>query len=228
MDAVKLHDNNASIFRKRYDNKDSFKDRLKIWIDLFETYIGKDKTIIELGCGPGLMAKVVLENGNKMIAVDGSAKMIERAKEETQDYKDKIEFVENYITVDFLKQFNENQFDSAISSSVLEYIKEFDLILENSIRIIKPGGYFIFSIPNKQSLFRRIETLSYQLFGKPIYRKLLYSSKTITEIEQLSTSKIQVEKVLFQGNVPYYSALTGFLPERYQKPMMIVVLKKLS
>ena len=228
MDAVKLHDNNASLFRKRYDDKHSFKNRLKIWVDLFDTYISKDKTIIELGCGPGLMAKVLLENNNKMIAVDGSAKMIERAQDETQEFKNNIEFIENYITVDFLQQFKENQFDSAISSSVLEYIKEFDAILENSIRIIKPGGYFIFSIPNKQSLFRKIETVSYQLFGKPIYRKLLFSSKTVAEIKQLASSKVQVEEILFQGNVPYYSAVTSFLPDRYQKTMMIVVLKKLS
>ena len=225
MDAVELHDNNASTFRKRYDDKNSFKDRLSVWKELFKQYIGENKSVIELGCGPGLMAKAIIEMGNRLHAIDGSAKMIERAKEEV-GASPNIQFTESYLSVDFLSKFQTNSFDHAVSSSVLEYIKEADGIIAETNRILKPGGTFIFSVPNKQSLFRITETITHKLFGKPGYRKFLHTLLSEADIMQLENKGWKVEQIIFQGEVPYYSALTGFLPNKYQKPMLLVVLRK--
>lgn len=225
MDAVELHDNNAGTFRKRYDNKNSFKDRLSVWKDLFKQYIGSDKSVIELGCGPGLMAKEIIESGNKLHAIDGSAKMIERAREEVGPTTN-IQFTESYLSVSFLSGFQSNSFDAAISSSVLEYIEDATGIIAETNRILKPGGVFIFSVPNKQSLYRITETITYKLFGKPGYRKFLHTQMSKSDIMMFENKDWKIEELIFQGEVPYYSALTSFLPNKYQKPMLLVVMRK--
>ncbi len=225
MDAVELHDTNAGAFRKRYDDKDSFKDRLSIWIQLFNTYFQANSSVIELGCGPGLMAKEIIAMGNQLHAIDGSEKMIEKAKQEVGP-SDKIQFTESYISKEFLSHFPSANYDHAVSSSVLEYIKEAGDVIEEVNRILKPGGTFIFSIPNKQSLFRITETITYRLFGKPGYRKYLHTLLSEADILQLDGKGWKVEQIIFQGHVPYYSAITSFLPNKYQKPMMIVILRK--
>lgn len=225
MDAVELHDNNAGTFRRRYDDKTSFKNRLSIWKDLFKQYIGSGKSVIELGCGPGLMAKEVIQLGNQLHAIDGSGKMIERAIKEVGPSPD-IEFTESYLSVPFLSTFHSSSFDAAISSSVLEYIEDAAGIIAEVNRILKPGGVFIFSVPNKQSLYRITETITYKLFGKPGYRKFLHTQMSKSDIMMLENRNWKIEELIFQGDVPYYSALTSFLPNKYQKPMLLVVMRK--
>jgi predicted TPR repeat methyltransferase len=225
MDAVKLHDDNAGVFRKRYDDKNSFKDRLSIWIDLFKKYMPTKSNVIELGCGPGLMAKEILNMGNHLDAIDGSPMMINKAKEEIGNQQN-VQFIESYITVDFLRKFDNEKYDHAVSSSVLEYIKEFDEIMLQVNRILKPGGTFIFSIPNSQSLYRNIESLTYSLFGKPSYRKFIFTQKSKNEIQKLNQKGWHVEEIICQGEVPYYSKITSFLPGKFQKPMLLVILRK--
>ncbi|MEO6358632.1 MAG: class I SAM-dependent methyltransferase, partial [Ferruginibacter sp.] len=129
MDAVELHDTNAGVFRKRYDDKGSFKDRLSVWTDLFKKYIQANSAVIELGCGPGLMAKEIIAMGNQLHAIDGSAKMIEQAKAEVGP-SSQIRFTETYLSVKSLSGFQSASYDHAVSSSVLEYIKEADEIIE--------------------------------------------------------------------------------------------------
>lgn len=225
MDAVKLHDDNAGVFRKRYDDKDSFKDRLTIWVNLFKKYIPAQSEVIELGCGPGLMAKQILKMGNHLDAIDGSPMMIIKAKEEIGN-QNNVQFIESYISEDFLSKFENEKYNHAVSSSVLEYIKEFDEILEQVNRILKPGGTFIFSIPNSQSLYRITETLTYNLFGKPSYRKYLFTQKSKKEIEKLNQTGWKVEEIIYQGEVPYYSKITSFIPNKYQKTMLLIILRK--
>lgn len=225
MDAVELHDNNAGSFRKRYDDKNSFKDRLAVWKNLFTKYIGTGKSVIELGCGPGLMAKAVVGMGNTLHAIDGSAKMIERARKEVGPSPN-IQFTESYLSVAFLSGFGTSSFDGAISSSVLEYIEDANGIINEAKRILKPGGVFIFSVPNKQSLYRITETVTYKLFGKPGYRKFLHSQYSVADIKALENNGWKLEELIFQGTVPYYSAITSFLPGKYQNPMLLVVLRK--
>lgn len=227
IDPVEYHNANANSFRQRYDEKSSFKKRLSFWVELFQDYIVGNNNIIELGCGPGLMAKELLDMGNHVDAVDGSGKMIKKAKEYLGDFSD-INFVEGYISKDFLSQFAESQYDHVISSSVLEYIKDFDIIVNEVQRILKPEGFFIFSIPNKQSVFRFIESLAYYLFGKPAYREILYTQKTENDIKELTLKRWKVEKLVFHGEIPFYSKATNFLPDKFQKPMIIVVLKNMK
>lgn len=225
MDAVKLHDLNAGVFNKRYEEKSSFKERLAVWIRLFNKYIPGNSKVMELGCGPGLMTKELLKTGNTVHAVDGSGKMIEKAKENIGDLPG-ASFTESYISKEFLSKFESNSYDNFISSSVLEYIKDFDSIMSEVNRILKPGGYFIFSIPNKQSLFRITERTMYTLFKKPSYVKFLVTQKSKKDIEQLSQKGWKIAEIIFHGEVPYYSKLTAFLPSQFQRTMMIVIAQK--
>ncbi|MBS1495155.1 MAG: class I SAM-dependent methyltransferase [Bacteroidetes bacterium] len=225
MDAVKLHDLNAGVFNKRYEEKNSFKDRLSVWINLFKKYFSDNSKIMELGCGPGLMTKELLKMGNHVDAIDGAGKMIEIAKKNIGDLTS-VNFTEAYISKEFLSKYEDNSYDNFISSSVLEYIKDFDSILDEVNRILKPGGIFIFSIPNKQSLFRIVERITYKLFKKPSYVKFIFTQKSKSEIQKLQQKGWKILDIVFNGEVPYYSKLTAFLPGQYQKTMMIVIIRK--
>jgi 2-polyprenyl-3-methyl-5-hydroxy-6-metoxy-1,4-benzoquinol methylase len=227
LDAVEFHDAAAGSFRARYEEKDSFKDRLSVWVKLFTEFMPGRSHVLDLGCGPGLMTKALIGLGHHVDAVDGSHMMLEQAKVEVGPSAD-IRFIQSYISTEFLAQIPENTYDHVVCSSVLEYLGDFGATLEALRRILKPGGSLIFSIPNKQSLFRVVETIIFFVSGWPAYRRLSRGRQSRTDIEHLRTSGWQVERIVFQGEVPLYSTLTRFLPGRYQKPMIIAVLRKPS
>ncbi|MCC6146882.1 MAG: methyltransferase domain-containing protein [Anaerolineaceae bacterium] len=48
--------------------------------------------------------------------------------------------------------FQDGYFESCISNSVLEHISDVDVVVEEIARVLKPGGLFIFCVPNHQFL----------------------------------------------------------------------------
>ena len=101
----------------------------------------KDKTILDLGCGFGEHCKLFVEKGaKKVVGLDISKKMIEKAKEENSSPK--IEYVnlpmEDMIT---LRQ----KFDIVVSSLAFHYIESYKKLIEDIYSLLKVEGTLIFS-----------------------------------------------------------------------------------
>ncbi|ASN05369.1 class I SAM-dependent methyltransferase [Virgibacillus necropolis] len=102
----------------------------------------KDKNVLDLGCGFGWHCRYAREQeASSVIGVDISKKMIQRAREMTNDplisYKKKsLEDID----------FSNFQFDVVISSLAFHYIDSFKLICEKVYHWLKPEGSFVFSI----------------------------------------------------------------------------------
>lgn len=60
--------------------------------------------------------------------------------------------------------FADNTFACAVSNSVLEHIPHVDLVLEETARVVRPGGLFIFCVPN--------QNFPEFLLGTQVFRKL--------------------------------------------------------
>ena len=68
--------------------------------------------------------------------------------------------------------FLDNQsFDLIISSSVFEYLDDIESSLHSVSQLLKPEGLLMISFPNKKSVFRVIERLSYFFLRRPAYLK---------------------------------------------------------
>jgi trans-aconitate methyltransferase len=59
--------------------------------------------------------------------------------------------------------------DVLLSSSVLEYLPDLEGEVGRLVRLLRPGGRLILSIPNRDSIYRRVESLAYRLTGRPRY-----------------------------------------------------------
>lgn len=102
--------------------------------------VNKDKLILDIGTGTGNLAKRFVDLGAKVIGLDPSRKMIEKAKEKFKDNKN----VELYLIKDpFLKiPFDDNFFDIVLSTYAFHHVchnKKEDGILE-MFRVLKRGG----------------------------------------------------------------------------------------
>ncbi|NMH70981.1 class I SAM-dependent methyltransferase [Bacillus sp. RO3] len=99
------------------------------------------KSVLDLGCGTGGLAKFCVENGAiSVVGVDISKKMINQALKENQD--DRIQYVCGPIE-DF--KGPPASFDLIVSSLALHYIEDYDTLIRQLHTFLKPGGVFIFS-----------------------------------------------------------------------------------
>jgi SAM-dependent methyltransferase len=130
--------------------------------------------VLDAGCGPGVYAEMLVNLGADVVALDVSLKMIEIAR---QSLGDRVSFhIANLEEpLDFLE---DESFDLILSSLVLDYIYDWDNLLFEYIRLLRPGGIFVFSVGHPMADFRlpgscnyfKIKKLEYTWtgFGKPV------------------------------------------------------------
>lgn len=101
----------------------------------------KNKTILDLGCGSGDMDMYFIENGaKKVVAVDISKNMINEGKNKYNC--EKIHF--KVLKMEEISKIN-GKFDIVYSSLAFHYVKDFDRLIKNIYKLLKPKGILIFS-----------------------------------------------------------------------------------
>lgn len=102
----------------------------------------KEKHVLDLGCGYGWHCKYAAEHKAKsVVGVDISEKMLKVAQEKNQD--DKITYIHSAIE-DF--DTDPESYDAIISSLAFHYIKDYDRLINNIYKWLKPNGEFVFSV----------------------------------------------------------------------------------
>ncbi len=100
--------------------------------------------ILDAGCGSGVVARALVDNGFQVTGIDISQKMIDIAKHRIPE----AEFIVGDMTA---LEFDNETFDGIVSTYAVFHIprtRHFSLIL-NFRRILKEGGALLFSIGSK-------------------------------------------------------------------------------
>jgi SAM-dependent methyltransferase len=100
--------------------------------------------IFEAGCGPGILAEYLIDEGAKVVGYDVSPKMIELAK--NRNPKNATFFVADGALPLPLGIEQNGQFDMVVASLAIDYIKDWSTPLAEFNRLLKPKGKFIFTI----------------------------------------------------------------------------------
>lgn len=100
------------------------------------------KKALEIGCGTGLFTAKVARSGADITAVELSPDLIEVAREKNNSGNIKY-LVMNVEELDF----PDNSFDCVYGSSVLHHMN-LQKVLPETLRVLKPGGDFVFTEPN--------------------------------------------------------------------------------
>lgn len=104
-------------------------------------FVNEENTVLEIGCGTGIVTIPMSDCVKKITATDISEAMLEKAKEKAEKQgKENIEF----INADFMDLDAEpGSFDVVTAYNVLLYMKHADEVLDRIHEILKPGGIFI-------------------------------------------------------------------------------------
>lgn len=113
----------------------------------------KNGSCLELGCADGEGTKMLLPHFEKIVAVDGSEKLINKAKKEITNKK-----VSFYVS--FFEDFEtDEKFDTVILAHILEHVDDPLPVLQVAKRFVKNGGVVLIDVPNALSIHRQVGVL---------------------------------------------------------------------
>lgn len=136
---------------------------------------GNKFEILDIGCGTGLMGRLLKPFASKMVGVDLSKEMLSRA-ELTSAYNQLL--VGDIL--EFLDQCKES-FNLVVAADVFNYIGGLDNIFKDLSRIIPTEGLFCFSV-------EKSESTTFSLSPKNL--RYSHSSEYIQELASLNNFKI--------------------------------------
>lgn len=96
--------------------------------------------VLEIGCGTGRHTMRLAAQGNHVLALDQSAGMLEKARSKIESQR--VEFVEGDF---FTHPFPAEPFDAALTSLVVEHIRDLDGFFARVSGLLKVGGEFFVS-----------------------------------------------------------------------------------
>jgi len=104
------------------------------------------KRIIDIGCGPGNSAQILLNRWPKsdIIGLDNSIKMIEQANKDYPEQK--------WILGDASTLNTENKFDIVFSNATLQWIPNHETLIPNLFNLVNDGGVLAVQIPRFENM----------------------------------------------------------------------------
>lgn len=109
--------------------------------------VAEGQTILDIGCGNGNFSRRLADFIAKVVAVDYSPKMIERAKLRSRGYGDRIEYrVADVTQYEELIRLGVGRFDGAVANMALMDMADVSALPRALGELLKAGGAFVFSI----------------------------------------------------------------------------------
>lgn len=108
-------------------------------------YLSPDMHLLELGCGTGGTALKHAPFVKRVVATDISPAMIGIANQRRREAN--IQNVEFAVAPVERLDFDENSFDMVLALSLLHLVEDRVEVLNEAVRILRPGGYFVSSTP---------------------------------------------------------------------------------
>ena len=107
------------------------------------------KSILDLGCGGGILSETLAEEGANILAIDQSKKLISEAKKRAKSKKLKIDY--QCQSIKYLKG-KKAKFDIILCMEVIEHVKDYRSFIKLAFECLKKDGIIIFSTINKSFL----------------------------------------------------------------------------
>jgi len=105
--------------------------------------VGRDRDVLELGCGAGAMTRVMAEYGCRVVGVELDPVAAEHARPAADDV-----LVGDLADLDLAAKLGDRTFDVLVFGDVLEHLPDPVTVLRNALPLLRQDGSIIISVPN--------------------------------------------------------------------------------
>src|SRR3989344_4852177 len=123
-----------------------------------ENTLGKvrGKKLLDVGSGYGLFLTLSLLKGAKSIGLEPAKnRSYTLTSEVSKEILERAGFSKKLVKTGFGEKlpFRDNSFDLAVSFYTLEHVQSVGQVIKEATRVLKPGGYIFFEVPNYGSFW---------------------------------------------------------------------------
>jgi len=125
--------------------------------------------VLDAGCGSGRNLSILSRQVKRIVGLDFSEQMLERAKQRiAAEQLSNVRLTQGSVTQ---LEFPDSHFDKVVCASVLQYLdtKDCEVALEEIVRVCRPGGTVVLHIKNGTSLYAlslKLVKIYLQLIGR--------------------------------------------------------------
>jgi 2-polyprenyl-3-methyl-5-hydroxy-6-metoxy-1,4-benzoquinol methylase len=166
-------------------------------------------TILDAGCGGGVLAKILSSSGHTVDGVTISADELDMARPFVR-----CVYLHN-LEIGLPLELQPNQYDYVVCSHVLEHIVYPEKLLNDIKKVLKPGGLLIVALPNIMHYRSRMKLVAgkfdYANAGIWDYTHVKwYTFKTANQL--LLNAGLTIELATVTGELPFNSLFGKILP----------------
>lgn len=163
-EAVAYHGSLADGWERRY-RKRSFQMRHDVLEKALQGRNLAGSLWLDAGCGTGTLTRWLAARGCSVLGVDAAPDMIAAANRslQSENTSDRLSFVR--INTVARLALDDGSLDGILCSSVMEYLPAPGACLSEFARVLKPGGLLLVSVPNRNSIARRLQRATHRLGG---------------------------------------------------------------
>jgi SAM-dependent methyltransferase len=120
-------------------------------VELFRRYVGgPSRRVLDLGCRYGALTRTYA-SGNEVTGVDVDREALAEAA--------KLGIETRWADVDEPLPFDEATFDVVVAGELLEHVRDPAAVVAEALRVLRPEGRFVASVPNAFRLKNRLRFL---------------------------------------------------------------------
>ena len=105
--------------------------------------VGRDKSVLDVGCATGYLARALVERGCVVTGVEYDLEAAALARPSLAEL-----VVADLNDVDLAEQLAGKTFDSIVFGDVLEHLADPDRVLQSATKLLAAGGSVVISVPN--------------------------------------------------------------------------------
>eukprot|EP00904_Undaria_pinnatifida_P002699 jgi/Undpi1/1242/HiC_scaffold_108.g14156.m1 len=109
------------------------------------SYLNGSLDILDLGCGTGLIGSWFKDYANKIVGVDISPTMLDMATKKGCYHE-----LRRGDVVAYLAASEAQQFDLVVAAETLQYLGPVEGVFADAFKVLKPGGYFSFTVDRRE------------------------------------------------------------------------------
>ena len=119
------------------------------WFDRQFDWPGRD--VLDLGCAGGFMAEAMASRGAHVTGIDPAAAAIDAARRHARSSGLRIAYD---VGAGEALPYDDAAFDAVVCVDVLEHVADLSRVLAQVMRVLRPGGMFLFDTINRNPLAR--------------------------------------------------------------------------
>lgn len=121
-------------------------------LSYFDHFIDwRGQAVLDLGCAGGFMAEALAERGATVTGIDPAADAIAAAQAHAVQTGHSIRYD---VGIGEALPYPDGSFDAVVCVDVLEHVTDLQKVLDETARVLKPGGLFLFDTINRNLLSR--------------------------------------------------------------------------